>query len=173
MAEEAKSTQQPEVDYKALYEETQANYTKLKTSFDKTSTEIADFKRKERERMSEEEKKQAEWQEREAYYKELERKNALREYADELSDISDAKQKESISTMFADGDVLGALKLFKEWRAKQVSEIEKNVRAELLKQQPEPTPQGIRSTKTKQEILAVSDPLERQRLIAENIELFK
>lgn len=171
MAEEVKPNN--EVDYKALYEQSQADYTKLKTNFDKASSEIADFKRKDRERMSEEEKKQAEWQEREAYYKELERKNALREYADELGDIFDAKQREKISTMFADGDVLGGLREFKVWRDKQTAEIEKRIKAELLKNQPEPTPQGQTTRKTKEEILAVSDSIERQRLIAENIDLFR
>lgn len=180
MSEETKETTKQEVDYKAEYERVKAElesksneYTKLKTNFDKTSSEVADYKRKERERMSEDDKRQAELAEREAYYKELERKNALRDYADELDDVADSKEKEEISKLFADGNVKGALQRFKQWRIKDRSEIEKRVKSELMKQNPQPQPQnGSTSAKTKEEIMAIKDTALRQAEIAKNINLF-
>ena len=137
------ATPNNEVDYKAEFEKMQAEYTKLKTSFDKTSTEVADFKRKERERMTEDEKRQAEIKEREAYYKELERKNALRDFADEIADISDSAERTAIASLFADGDIIGALKKFKEWRVKEKGEMEKRIKAELMRSNPQPTPKVV------------------------------
>lgn len=169
---ETKAPTEQEVDYKAEFERVQAEYSKLKTSFDKTSTEVADFKRKERERMTEEEKRQAELKEREAYYKELEKKNALRDFADELTDISDSAERTAIASLFADGDIIGALKKFKEWREKESGEVEKRIKQKLMQSNPQPTPQGSGAKKTKEEIMAIKDAVQRQAEIAKNIHLF-
>ena len=88
MAEETTTTTATETvdntDYKAEFERLQGEHAKMKASFDKASSEVADYKRKERERMSEDEKKAATDAEREAHYKELERRLALSDYSSEL-----------------------------------------------------------------------------------------
>lgn len=175
MAEETKHVETVEttIDYKAELEKMQSDYIKLKSNFDKTSSEVADYKRKEKERMTDEQKRQAEFEEREKKYAELEKQIALRDYADELSDISDNKIKTNIVQAFADGDIKGALKQFKEWRASYRSELEKEIKAELMRQNGTPTPQQSSATKTKEQIMAIKDPVERQREIANNIKLFQ
>jgi hypothetical protein len=173
MAEETTTTTTETVDYKAEFEKMQNDYAKLKSNFDKTSSEVADYKRKERERMSEDEKRSAENAERETYYKELERKLAMKDYADELSDIADTKTKDNIVSLFADGKIVEAMNKHKEYRAKDRGELEKRIKADLMRKNPEATAASSTPAKTKEEIMAVKDAVERQRLIAENIKLFQ
>lgn len=175
MAEETTTTTTETIDYKAEFEKMQNDYAKLKSNFDKTSSEVADYKRKERERMSEDEKRSAENAERETYYKELERKLAMKDYADELSDIADTKTKDNIVSLFADGKIVEALKAFKDFRAKDRVEMEKKIKAELLQQNPQANPQngGKTTYKTKDEIMAIKDTATRQKAIADNITLFQ
>ncbi len=177
MADEKKTTEAtatPEVDYKAKFEEMEAKYSNLKTSFDKASSDVAEYKRKERERMSEDEKKTAENAEKEAYYKGLEREISISKYSEELDDITDAKVKSQIVELFADGKIKEALAKHKEWRKKDRSEIEKSIRAELLQQNPQPSAQStIGPAKTKADIMAIKDAELRQAAIAQNIHLFQ
>ena len=146
MAEEIKDTATTETtdttDYKAEFERLQAEHAKMKSSFDKASSEVADYKRKERERMSEDEKRAASEAEREEYYKGLERRLALSDYSAELDDIGDAKAKSQIVELFADGKIVEALKSFKDFRAKDRAEMEKRIKADLMKQNPQPTAQA-------------------------------
>lgn len=176
MAEETKNTTTETTettDYKAEFERLQSEHAKMKASFDKASSEVADYKRKERERMSEDEKKAANDAEREAHYKDLERRLALSDYSAELDDISDSKMRSDIVELFADGKIVEALKKFKEFRAKDRSELEKRIKSELMKQNPQPSAQTPNPTaKTKADIMAIRDAVERQKAIAENIHLF-
>lgn len=162
-----------DVDYKALYEELNTKHTNLKASFDKASSDIANYKRQERDRMSEDEKKKAEAEEKDAYYKGLERELSISKYASELDDITDAKVRGDIVELFADGKITEALKKFKEWRKKDRTEIEKTIRADLLKQNPQPSAQGTVPTATRADILAIKDVEERQAAIAKNMHLFQ
>ena len=176
MADETKTTETttPEVDYKAMYEELNGKYSSLKTSFDKASSDVADFKRKERERMTEDEKKKAEDAEKEAYYKNLEREHSLFKYSEDLDDITDAKVKNEIASLFADGEIKKALAKFKEWRKKDRSEMEKSIREELMQTNPQPSAQGgTTAVKTKADILAIPDAELRQAAIAQNMHLFQ
>lgn len=176
MAEETKvtGTETPEVDYKAKLEEMEAKYSSLKTSFDKTSSDYAELKRKERERMSEEDKRKVEDAEREAYYKGLEREISLSKYSEQLDDISDTKVKKQIVELLADGKIEEALTKHKEWRKKDRSEMEKKIREELMQTNPQPTAQStVPTAKTKEEILAIKDMATRQKAIAENLHLFQ
>lgn len=172
MAEETKGQGTPEIDYKAKFEEMESNYSKLKSNFDKASSEVADYKRKEKERMSDEEKKQAELEEKEKRYAELEKQIAIRDYADELDDITDKNTKDKIVQAFVDGDIKSALKAFKTWRVSYKSELEKTIKADLMKDNPKATAQSGKSTKTKEEIMSIKDTAERQKAIAENFSLF-
>ena len=174
MADENKTPETPEVDYKAEFEKMQADYAKLKSSFDKASSDIADYKRKERERMSDDEKSKAEADERERHYKELERRIAIADYEAELDDVTDAKMKREIAELFADGETVKAMAKHKEFRAKDRDELKKQVKAELMKQNPQHNPQsGTATYKTKDEILAIKDTATRQKAIAENLNLFQ
>ena len=176
MAEETKNTTTETTDttdYKAEFERLQAEHAKMKSSFDKASSEVADYKRKERERMSDDEKKAAADAEREEYYKGLERRLALSDYSAELDDIADAKAKSDIVELFADGKIKEALQKFKEFRVKDRAELEKRIKADLMKTNPQPSAQNTNPTaKTKAEIMAIKDVAERQKAISENIHLF-
>lgn len=174
MAEETTTqTTETTVDYEALYKEMETKYSSLKTSFDKTSKEISEYKRKDRERLTDEERINAEREEEKAKYAELEKRLALRDYADELDDVTDIKVRNNIVELLADGKIVDALKAFKEFRAKDRAEIEKKIRAELLKQNPQPKAQTTGGGyKSKDEIMAIKDVVQRQKAIAENIHLF-
>lgn len=172
--ETVETTATPEVDYKAKFEEMEAQYAKVKSSFDKASSEVAEFKRKERERMSEDEKKTAEDAEKEAYYKGIERKLSLAEYAAELDYIADTKTKAAIIELLVDGKIVEALAKHKEWRTKDRAEMEKTIRTELLKENPQPSASSSTATaKTREEIMAIKDTAARQKAIAENLSLFQ
>lgn len=179
MAEETKTattetTENTEItDYKSAYESLQSEHARTKASLDRASSDVAEYKRKERERMSEDEKKAAADAEREAHYKDLERRIALSDYSAELDDVADAKARTEIVELFADGKIVEALKKFKEFRVKDRAEMKKQIQAELMKQNPQPAAQGGVGTKTKSEILAIKDVAERQKAIADNIHLFQ
>lgn len=174
MAEETKTPETtPEIDYKAEFEKMQSDYAKLKASFDKASTEIAENKRKERERMSDDEKKKAEADELAQYYKGLERRLAITDYEAQLDDVTDAKIKREIAELFADGETAKAMAKHKEFRTKDREELKKQIKADLMKQNPQHNPQsGNSAYKTKEEILAIKDTATRQKAIADNIHLF-
>lgn len=171
MADETNPT--PEVDYKAKFEQMQSDYEALKRNFDKTSSEVAEYKRKEKARMTDDEKKNAELAEREEHYKAIEKENALYKYKASLSSqIRDEKVLDEVAKLYANGDITGAIAKQNEYFAKFQGELEKSIKADLLKQNPQATPQT--SVKmTKEQIMAIQDPAERQAMIAQNIELFK
>ena len=171
MAEETNVT--PEVDYKAEFEKMQADYAKLKTHFDKTSSEVADYKRKEKERMTDDEKRNAEIAEMQEHYKAIERENSLYKYKSTLSSfIKDEAVLTNVSNLFADGDIPNALKKYGEYYTKAQSELEKAIRADLLRQNPQPNPTNDGTGMTKEQIMAIKDPVERQSAIEKNIHLF-
>lgn len=149
-----------------------AELERIKRSNDDLSKENASYKRRERERMTEEEKKQEELAERERRYAEMEKRLALRDYSDELSGIGDKKAVDKIAGLLTDGEILQALKEFKAMWEKAKVEIETKVRDELMQKNPQPSAQGGKPKKTAEEIMQIADPVERQRAIAENIELF-
>lgn len=174
MAEETNTTQTPEVDYKAEFERVQAENARLKSAVDKTSSEVADYKRKERERMSEEEKSKAEQQEREAYYKKLERENALHRYSAKLAKtIQDESVIAEIASLYADGEFDKAIDKQNDYFIKQRAELEKTIKADLMRENPQPQPTTGGVTMTKEQIMAIKDPIERQAAIAKNIHLFQ
>jgi hypothetical protein len=177
MAEETKSTTTEETtdnfDYKSEYERLKSSYDKLKSANDKTSSENAEYKRKERERMSAEEQKLAETEEREKYYKALERENAVHRYTSKLgSVIKDQKALTEIAELMADGEYDKALEKQTEYLAKDRDTLEKQIKSDLMKQNPQPRPQNGGATKTKEEIMAIADTDLRQAEIAKNIHLF-
>lgn len=163
----------PNIDYQAEYEKMQGELAKFKNANDKLSSEIAEHKRKERERLSEEEKVKLAQEEREKYYKDLERRVALSDYANEFDDYQDKKFVSEICELFADGKIKEALSKSKELRAKERTELEKKIKSDLLKQNPQPSAQvNGGAYKTQADIMAIKDSVERQKAIAENPHLF-
>lgn len=168
MAEETNPT--PEIDYKAEYEKTKSDYEALKRNFDKASSEIAEFKRKDRARMTDDEKRNAELAEREEHYKAIERENALYKYKASLStQIKDEKVLSEVAEMYANGDISGAITKQNEYFAKFHDELEKSIKADLLKQNPQPTPQTKTPTKSFREMTLD----EKSKLHRENPELYE
>ena len=127
------------------------------------------------EKLTEEEKAQIELAKKEEYYKALEKENARNKYLSKLGkSIKDEKVLNEIADLYADGDYASAIDKQNEYLAKYHSELEKTIKAELLKQNPQPTAQsGNNSYKTKDEIMAIKDTATRQKAIADNLNLFQ
>ena len=84
------TTKEPEVDYKALYEKMQGDFSKV----DKYNK---DLKAKYQAKMTEDEQRKAELEERESYYKNLEKELSKSKIKSLLKDIKDDKLSEAIS----------------------------------------------------------------------------
>lgn len=126
-------------------------------------------------KLSEEEKAQLEMAKREEYYKQLEKTNAKHEYVSKLSkSIKDEKILDEIADLFANGEYAIAIDKQNEYFANYHKNLEKTIKDELMKQNPQATAQnGSSPKKTKDEIMAIKDASARQKLIQENIDLFK
>ncbi len=128
-------------DYKALYEQSQADYAKLKSSFDKTSSEISALKKERQERMSDEEKRNQELADREEHYKAIERENAVYKYKASLSgQITDPKVLQDVAELYANGEISKAIEKQNAYLEQAHKELEKRIKADLLKENPQPTP---------------------------------
>ena len=171
MAEEVGTN---EVDYKAEYEKLQADHAKLKQSFDKTASEVSNYKKQLAERQTDEEKREAELLAREQHYKELERKNTISEYKEHLADsVTDKKTLENLATLFADGKITEAIKLQNDlWEARK-AELTKQIQSDLMQKNAVPPPATGAVSQTKADIMAIKDPRERQAAIANNLNLFQ
>lgn len=126
-------------------------------------------------KLTEEEKAQIELAKKEEYYKALEKENARNKYITKLGkSIKDEKVLNEIADLFAEGDFATAIDKQNEYLIKYHGELEKTIKADLMKQNPQPTAQsGNSSYKTKDEIMAIKDTATRQQAIAENINLFQ
>lgn len=126
-------------------------------------------------KMTAEEKAQAEMAEREEYYKALEKENARNKYLNKLrNSIKDDKVLNEIAELYANGEYETALDKQNEYLVSYHSEMEKSIKAELMKKNPQANPQGGNVTyKSKDEIMAIKDTATRQKAIAENINLFQ
>ena len=127
------------------------------------------------EKLTEEEKAQIELAKKEEYYKQLEKENNRNKYLTKLSkSIKDEKVLNEIADLYADGDFATAIDKQNEYLAKYHGELEKTIKADLMKQNPQPTAQSGNNTyKTKDEILAIKDTATRQQAIADNLTLFQ
>ena len=126
-------------------------------------------------KMNEEDKAKLEQERREEYYKQLEKENNRNKYITKLGKtIKDEKVLNEIADLYADGDFATAIDKQNEYLANYHSEMEKEIKANLMKQNPQATAQsGGNVAKTKDDIMAIKDPIERQQAIAENIKLFQ
>lgn len=151
-----------------------ADYAKMKTSFDKASSEVAKHKKELAAYLTDEQKKESEknalLEELKAQNEEFKKAAKIGEYkAKFLSQgYSDEMAAETAGALY-DGDMDKVL-------ANQTSflaEKEKSIRAEIMKGTPvPPAGNGAPAPVTKESILSIKDPVERQAAIAEHIDLF-
>lgn len=160
-----------EAEERAAKAEADAN--RFKASIDKLTKEAAEKKRAERAKMTEEERitqERAEEFERlkekaEADAKELNHLKAVSAY----KNISEEKVVEKLIDAIADSDHVAISKIISDECEKAVKAKE----AEWKVNRPAGfVGSGSYPSKTKEEIMAITDPVERQKAIAANLELF-
>lgn len=165
-------TRLAEAEERAARAEADAN--RFKASIDKLTKEAAEKKRAERAKMTEEERvaqERAEEFERlrekaEADAKELNHLKAVSAY----KNISEEKVVEKLIDAISDSDHAAIAKIISDECEKAVKAKE----AEWKINRPAGfVGSGSYPSKTKEEIMAITDPIERQRAIAENIQLFQ
>jgi hypothetical protein len=87
--------------------------------------------------------------------------------------FKDAKTADKISSLLVEGKITEALDVINDYLTKYHADMKKTIEDELMANNPDATPQGQKRVLTKADIAAIEDPVERQRLIAENIHLYK
>ncbi len=131
-------------DYKALYEQEKLDREKLKSSFDKASSEVAEYKRKLSERLTKEEADKLAQEEREKAIAEMlaEREQLLREkmVAHYTTSLVGAGIPTETAGALAQDLPEGISDQFFDGIKKFIEETTANLRAELLKEQPKLTP---------------------------------
>lgn len=144
-----------------------------KEVFDKTASELAAKKKELNEKLSEDEKaKQKEKEEREelqAAYEKLLRESEISKFkATYLSMGYDDKLAEDTAVAMADGNTEAVFANQK----KQIENIKKAMKAELLKDTPKPTGDGNSKTMTLEKLRKLS-PMERESWSRKNPEEYK
>ena len=125
------------------------------------------------EKLTEEEKVQIELAKKEEYYKALEKENARNKYITKLGkSIKDEKVLNEIADLFAEGDFVTAIDKQNEYLAKYHGELEKTIKADLMKQNPQPQPQNGNGGITKEQFDAMGVQ-ERTKLYNEQPEVYK
>lgn len=159
-------TPQPEVISKE-------DYAKLKAQMDKYASELAESKRKEKERMTADEKKQAELLEKEERYKAIERENTLIKLKAKVSkSVDDDTIANQVAELMADGKIIEAIEKQNEYIATMKTNIEKKVKEDLLRENPQPRAGDGSEQKNKKSILDYSMD-ELNKLKIENPTLYK
>lgn len=111
-----------------------------------------------RKRMTDDEKRQQELADRESHYKAIERENSLYKYkADLASTIKDSTVLNDVATLYADGNFGEAIRVQNDYYAKERANYEKQLREELLHNNPAPAPQNDESNQKKASDLAMTD----------------
>lgn len=155
------------------YEDNAAEMERLKNANSKANSEAAEWKRKHNALLTEEEKKRQEdadalaqaLQELETFRKEkkvleFKAKYLAMGYEEKLAaDTAQALSEGNMDKVFANS-------------AKHQAELEKRVKADVLKGTPKPQNEDGGKPKTMQEISEIRDPAERQAAIAQNLELY-
>lgn len=173
----------PEEKVKALeeieYDVPEPDYSGYirKSEFDKASSELAEIKRKYNAQLSEDERKRVEHDEEIEVLRQtveaMKREKSLAEIkAQYISMGYDADLAEDTALATLDGD---NSRIFSNHK-KFLEAHDKAFEASLLAKTPRLDGAGAKGTplpKTKEEIMAIRDSVERQQAIAENIELFK
>ena len=144
-----------------------------KETFDAKATEAANLSKQLRAKMTDDEAaKAAELaarKELEDKYNELLKKTTVSEYkAKYLAQGYDEKLADETAKALADGDMAKVFENGEKYKA----ELEKRVKAEVLKDTPKPKTDNGGKPKTLEEIGQIKDASERQAAIARNLELY-
>ena len=155
--------------------EERAKAQKFKSSFDKASSEAAEFKKQLRAKLSEDEQKQLELEEERA--KQAEYIKGLEDFK-KMSDattryMSVVGMSADLAKLAAEAEINGNMDALTEVYKKHNDVIKKQMETEFLKGRPPINNGSNGSAMTVKDILAIKDPVERQNKIAENIELFE
>ena len=155
--------------------EERAKAQKFKSSFDKASSEAAEFKKQLRAKLSEDEQKQLELEEERA--KQAEYIKGLEDFK-KMSDattryMSVVGMSADLAKLAAEAEINGDMDALTEVYKKHNDVVKKQMETEFLKGRPPINNGSNGSAMTVKEILAIKDPVERQNKIAENIELFE
>lgn len=151
-----------------------AEKERFKAANDKLSKSEAELKRRERARMSTAEQEEEARKEAEA--------QRQKEYDDAMAELNKMKAEQAYNTVISNADVISNMveavndKDHNSIALIIKSEVEKAVKekqAEWLKTRPQVSAGAGTSTMTKEEIMAIADPIEQQRAIAQNIHLFQ
>ncbi len=168
------------VDFEAKYKEEAEKAQRYKEAIDKASSEASKFKKQWKEaeeklksQMTEDERAKTEEAER---YKAIEEENARLKRDMSISQKTnfylslgfDGDLAKETAEAFVDGD-------FDTVEANQLKaheDFEKAIRADVVRNTPHPQNSGETGGITKAQIMAIKNPIERQKAIAENMELF-
>lgn len=130
---------QPEIDIQAALAQSMANEKRFKAALDRTSSELADLKKKYNAKLSEDEKASIEKAEKEAEYKAyvegLEKFKAVTESAERFRALgySEAQAQKAAEAQYG-GDTEEVLRIQMEYQV----DLEKRIKAELMKSMPAP-----------------------------------
>lgn len=125
-----------------------------------------------REKMTAEEKQKLEFEEKEKYYKNLERELELTKVESTL-DVKDEALRKKMAEMLVDGDKVGFLKAQKEYNQKIKEEIEKQIKEELLRTNPQTPPQNNGDTGKKWSEMTLDERVQLKREDPQKYELLK
>lgn len=151
-----------------------ADNQKQKDLITKYTGEISSLKKAQNASLSEADRKTKEQEETLAdlqeKYNELLKKSTIGNYASKFIALG---YDEDMAIESANALVDGDIDKFFENSVKFKSGLEKQFRAEVVKATPKPDSKGgVAAPKSKEDIMKIKDASERQRAIAENIELF-
>ncbi len=149
-----------------------AEIDRLKNALSKSNSEAADYKKQLREKMSADEIKAKEDAEKQAKlqsdYDALVRKVSISENKAKLLGLG---YEDKLATETAEAMIDGNLDKVFANQKKHLEAVEKKIREDVLLDTPKPEG-GSGKPKSAKDILNIADSEERQRAIAENIELF-
>lgn len=155
--------------------EERAKAQKFKSSFDKVSSEVAEYKKQLRAKLTEDEQKQLEIEEERAkqaeYIKELEDFKKMSDATNRY--LSVVGMSAELAKEAADAELNGDMDALAQVYSKHNEMVKKQMETEFLKGRPPINNGSNGSAMTVKDILAIKDPVERQNKIAENIELFE
>ena len=132
-----------------------------------------DFEDKYKSTLTAQQRAEQEALEKEEKYKLAIKENTLFKYKQKLSKtIKDEATLDEIANLYADGDVEGAFEKQNEYFAKSNAELEKKIKDDLMKQNPQGNPQeGNGGTITKEQF-ANMGVAERTKLYKDNPDLY-
>ena len=156
------------------FEDNAGEIERLKSAISKANKEAADWKKKHNELLSEDERQRTaaaeEVEQMKRELDELKKEKAMSQYkAKSLALGMDDAISDAVAKALADGDTDG---LFKQL-TKFIKLHDEQREVDALKDTPRPEGGGSSNALTREEILKIDDPIERQKRIGENIHLFQ